>query len=179
MAELEAALGLKPGGDGAAERGAVVGSLRDASRREYLKKREAQKLRELRDAVEDEEHLFRGQRLTAGEERELEYKRRVLELAEQRLSAGREAAEAAEGYRLPSAGGALGDARTEQEKLDAALQEYRQAFNAYNEAISLEPQSWSMWRCMGDLYSRLNQQNDALDAFQRVTELNPAAAEVW
>ena len=61
----------------------------------------------------------------------------------------------------------------------SALQEYRQAFNAYNEAISLEPQSWSMWRCMGDLYSRLNQQNDALDAFQRVTELNPAAAEVW
>lgn len=61
----------------------------------------------------------------------------------------------------------------------SALQEYRQAFNSYNEAISLEPQSWSMWRCMGDLYSRLNQQNDALDAFQRVTELNPAAAEVW
>ena len=61
----------------------------------------------------------------------------------------------------------------------SALQEYRQAFNAYNEAISLEPQSWSMWRCMGDLYSRLNQQNDALDAYQRVSELNPAAAEVW
>ena len=96
----------------------------------------------------------------------------------------------------------------------SAIQEYRQAFNAYNEAISLDPQSWAMWRCMGDLYSKLNQQvaepaelqsmqqiwtvlhhdgpthlglrlitallqNDALDAYQRVTELNPAAAEVW
>jgi len=105
----------------------VVGALRDASRREYLKKREAQKLRELRDAVEDEERLFHGQKLTVGEERELAYKRRVLELAEQRLSAGREAAEAAEGYRLPAAGGTPGEARTEQEKLDAALQEYRQS----------------------------------------------------
>ena len=127
LAELEAALGLEPGGGAAAERGAVVGSLRDASRREYLKKREAQKLRELRDAVEDEERLFHGQKLTVGEERELAYKRRVLELAEQRLSAGREAAEAAEGYRLPAAGGTPGEARTEQEKLDAALQEYRQS----------------------------------------------------
>ena len=129
LAELEAALGLE-GGAGA-ERGAVVGSLRDASRQEYLKKREAQKLRELRDAVEDEEFLFRGKTLTAKEERDLAYKRRVLELAERRLDAGREAAEAAEGYRLPSAGGGApgdpGARQTEQEKLDAALKEYRES----------------------------------------------------
>eukprot|EP00884_Botryococcus_braunii_P008381 jgi/Botrbrau1/17544/Bobra.0864s0003.1 len=75
------------------EKDALVPMLRDVSRQEYLKKREEQKLQELEDALKDEEFLFcgglmlaakQGQKLTAKEQKELEYKRKVYELARMR-----------------------------------------------------------------------------------------------
>lgn len=41
------------------ERAAKLPGIRDFSRQAYLNKREDQKLQELKDALEDEEHLFR------------------------------------------------------------------------------------------------------------------------
>ena len=40
------------------EREAKLPGIRDVSRQEYLKKREEQKLQELKDAIQDEELLF-------------------------------------------------------------------------------------------------------------------------
>ena len=59
--------------------------LRKVSREEYLKKRERQKLEELKDSIEDEKYLFEGTELTAAEKRDIEYRRKVYELATQQI----------------------------------------------------------------------------------------------
>ncbi|EIE19374.1 P-loop containing nucleoside triphosphate hydrolase protein [Coccomyxa subellipsoidea C-169] len=64
-----------------AQKRALVPELRGIAREEYLKKREVLKLSEMKDALEDEEMLFAGQKLTEKEQRELEYNRQVYELA--------------------------------------------------------------------------------------------------
>ena len=51
--------------------------LRKVSREEYLKKRERQKLDELKDSIEDEKYLFEGTELTAAEKRDIEYRQGV------------------------------------------------------------------------------------------------------
>ena len=67
------------------ERDALVPDLRKVSREEYLKKREAQKLEELKDSIEDEKYLFEGVELTEQERRDIEYRREVYELATQQV----------------------------------------------------------------------------------------------
>jgi pre-mRNA-splicing factor ATP-dependent RNA helicase DHX16 len=61
----------------AEERDALMPDLRKVSREEYLKKREAQKLDELKDMIEDEKFLFDGVEVTAAEKRDMEYRRKV------------------------------------------------------------------------------------------------------
>ncbi|KAG0181537.1 hypothetical protein DFQ29_008001 [Apophysomyces sp. BC1021] len=63
-------------------RQAALPSLRERSRQEYLKLREQQQMELLRKEVEDEEYLFRDQRLTKREIAQHEYKKQVLELSE-------------------------------------------------------------------------------------------------
>ncbi|GLT46148.1 hypothetical protein SLA2020_199250 [Shorea laevis] len=74
-----------------------IGSLREASRREYLKKRMQMKLEELRDGIEDEQYLFHGVKLTEAESREQRYKREMYEL----LKKGSEEDENSNLYRMP------------------------------------------------------------------------------
>ena len=64
------------------EREELVPKLREYSRQEYLGKREEQKIQELKDAIEDEQYLFSGVKLTATEKQELQRKRKLLETAE-------------------------------------------------------------------------------------------------
>lgn len=64
---------------------AALPSIRERSRQEYLKLREKQQLELLRKQIEDEEFLFRGQKLTAREIAQHEYNKQVLALAEARL----------------------------------------------------------------------------------------------
>ncbi|GBG58980.1 hypothetical protein CBR_g24329 [Chara braunii] len=93
---------LKAGGGKASqdEKSAMMPLLREMSRQEYLKMRETKKLEELRDALEDEEFLFEGVKLTAREEAELRYKRKVYELAAQRAE---KEVEKVREYRIPDA----------------------------------------------------------------------------
>ncbi|KAI8148616.1 hypothetical protein BJV82DRAFT_270446 [Fennellomyces sp. T-0311] len=72
-------------GDDKEARKSVLPSLRERSRQEYLKLREQQQLELLRKEIEDEEFLFRDQKLTAREVQDYEYKKQVLALAEARL----------------------------------------------------------------------------------------------
>lgn len=60
--------------------------LRERSRQEYLKLRETQQLELLRKQIEDEEFLFRDQKLTKREREQHEYNKKVLALAEARLN---------------------------------------------------------------------------------------------
>lgn len=68
----------------AEDRAEVLNDLRKISRQEYLKKREAAKLDEMKEALEDEKYLFQGVKMTEKERKELEYKEQVFKLAMER-----------------------------------------------------------------------------------------------
>ncbi|XP_063174951.1 pre-mRNA-splicing factor ATP-dependent RNA helicase DHX16 isoform X7 [Chroicocephalus ridibundus] len=80
----------------------MVPELRKKSRREYLAKREKDKLEELEAEIADEEYLFGEETLTGAERRELEYKRRVRDLAREYKRAGeKEKLEKSNRYYIP------------------------------------------------------------------------------
>ena len=97
-----AALDARRAADTEEGRAALVPKLRDASRRAYLAKREADRLADLEGELADEEALFGDAPLTADERRDLDYKRTVLALARERR-AGEAAAADDGGYRVPAA----------------------------------------------------------------------------
>ncbi|KAJ2498249.1 hypothetical protein GGH96_004453 [Coemansia sp. RSA 1972] len=82
--------------------------IRDRARQEYLKLREEQRLEILRQEIADEEELFQNQRLTEKEVSDLEYKRELLRLAEER----RNISDETDGYAMPD------DYITEKGKID-------------------------------------------------------------
>jgi len=90
-------------------RAAAMPGLRDRSRQEYLAKRSAQQLELLRLEVADEERYMRGIKATKREIRDLEYKKEVLRLAEEREGIQ----DGHGGYMMPE------DYITEQGKLDS------------------------------------------------------------
>nr|KYP55746.1 Putative pre-mRNA-splicing factor ATP-dependent RNA helicase DHX16 [Cajanus cajan] len=61
-----------------------IQTLRKVSRQEYLKKREENKLEELRDDIEDEQYLLEGVKLSEVKYRELRYKKEIYELVKKR-----------------------------------------------------------------------------------------------
>lgn len=71
--------------------------LRIASRQKYLTDHEIKKLRDARDALRDEERLFEGEKLTEAERKDLEHRKRMLALAEQR----RNSAVETDAYQMP------------------------------------------------------------------------------
>ncbi|XP_066426692.1 pre-mRNA-splicing factor ATP-dependent RNA helicase DHX16 isoform X3 [Molothrus aeneus] len=84
------------------EQRALIPELRKRSRREYLAKREREKLEELEQEIQDEELLFGEEALTLPERRELRYKRRLRDLARDYKRAGaREQLERSSRYHIP------------------------------------------------------------------------------
>lgn len=81
------------------ERGALLHELRKVSRQVYLEKREKQKLEEARDDVRDEEYLFGDVELTGRERRERELKKRLYELAHERVNLS----DKVDRYQMPTA----------------------------------------------------------------------------
>ena len=100
-------------GDDSAARVAAMPSLRERSRQEYLTKRELQQIELLRQEIADDESLFRGMRITKREQRDLDYKKQVLKLAEDRMKID----DKYDGYQLPE------DYLTEQGKIDRKKKE--------------------------------------------------------
>ncbi|XP_050204764.1 pre-mRNA-splicing factor ATP-dependent RNA helicase DEAH1-like isoform X2 [Mercurialis annua] len=76
-----------------------IGTLRDVSRQEYLKKREQKKLEELRDDIEDEQYLFTGVKLTEAEKSDISYKKKIFDLVQK----SSEDVDDTTGYRMPDA----------------------------------------------------------------------------
>uniref|UniRef100_H3D255 RNA helicase n=1 Tax=Tetraodon nigroviridis TaxID=99883 RepID=H3D255_TETNG len=66
----------------------ILPELRKRSRRDYLKKREAEKLEDLEAEIKDEEYLFSTEELTERERKELLYKRTLRDLAKDYKKAG-------------------------------------------------------------------------------------------
>ncbi len=62
--------------------------LRKQSRRQYLGKREQEKIDDLEAEIKDEEFLFSTQKLTDKEKKHLDYKRQVRDLAQDYKKAG-------------------------------------------------------------------------------------------
>ncbi|KAJ7366656.1 pre-mRNA splicing factor [Mycena albidolilacea] len=94
--------------DDAEARGIAMPSLRQHSRQEYLTKREIQQIELLRKEIADDEALFSGMKISKRERRDLEHKKELLKLVEERLKIN----DKYEGYQLPE------DYITEQGKID-------------------------------------------------------------
>jgi pre-mRNA-splicing factor ATP-dependent RNA helicase DHX16 len=112
-------------------------SLRERSRQEYLKHRERERLIRLKQEIEDEERLFGSERRTKKEIKELERKKKVLQLAmEMEGTKG-----TYEGYQMPD------DYITEKGKIDSRKKEallYQRYDNKKSEkdALISEQQKW-------------------------------------
>lgn len=89
-------------------RNVALPSLRLHSRQEYLTKREIQQIELLRREITDDEALFAGMKISKREKKELERKKELLKLVEERLKIN----DKWEGYQLPE------DYLTEQGKID-------------------------------------------------------------
>ncbi|TFY83671.1 hypothetical protein EWM64_g352 [Hericium alpestre] len=109
--------------DDSASRALAMPSLREHSRQEYLTKRELQQVELLRKEIADDEALFRGMRISKREQRELDRKKDVLRLVEERLRID----DKWEGYMLPE------DYITEQGKIDKKRKESA-LYQRYEEA---------------------------------------------
>ncbi|XP_029441460.1 pre-mRNA-splicing factor ATP-dependent RNA helicase DHX16 isoform X2 [Rhinatrema bivittatum] len=84
------------------DRKKMVPELRKKSRRDYLTKREKEKLEDLEAEIADEEYLFADQQLTEKERRDLEYRRKVRDLAKDYKKAGeQEKMEKSQRYYMP------------------------------------------------------------------------------
>ena len=80
---------------------ADIEALRRVSRQEYLKKREQKKLEEIVEDLEEENCLFRGLKLTEAEDRDLSYKKQILEIAKKKSVLERD--ESGNEYMIPEA----------------------------------------------------------------------------
>ena len=136
-AEAERRAAASAAGLSDAERRAEIERLREFSRQEYVRKREVQKLAELRDEIKDEELLFDRSELTAAEREDLEFKKRLYALAKERVDAedalkakakGRDAdAAIADEYVMPTAYDDMDKGLKQDERFAAATARYRDA----------------------------------------------------
>lgn len=60
-----------------------------------------------------------------------------------------------------------------------ALREFRQAYDAYQQAVYRDDRNATFWCSIGVLYYQMNQYRDAMDAYSRAIRLNPYVSEVW
>ena len=60
-----------------------------------------------------------------------------------------------------------------------AENQYKKAYQAYQQAVCREPRNATFWCSIGVLYFQINQYRDALDAYSRAVRINPDQAEVW
>jgi pre-mRNA-splicing factor ATP-dependent RNA helicase DHX16 len=104
-------------------RGQALPSLRQHSRQEYLTKREIQQIELLRKEIADDESLFRGMKISKREKKELDRKKELLKLVEERLRID----DKWDGYALPE------DYITEQGKIDKKKKE-NALYKRYEEA---------------------------------------------
>ena len=109
--------------DDSEARSQAMPSLRQHSRQEYLTKREIQQIELLRKEIADDESLFHGMKISKRERAELDRKKQLLRLVEERLKID----DKFDGYQLPE------DYITEQGKIDKKKKE-NVLYQRYEEA---------------------------------------------
>ena len=109
------------------------------SRQEYLKKREGQKLEELREMIEDDKYLFAGVQLTAREREEMEHRQRVLELANQQIRDVKAAVE--DRYHFPEQYDDVAKPRQDR-RMAVALERYKDALPEDDANPFKEQEEW-------------------------------------
>jgi pre-mRNA-splicing factor ATP-dependent RNA helicase DHX16 len=109
--------------DDSEARSQAMPSLRQHSRQEYLTKREIQQIELLRKEIADDEALFHGMKISKREKAELDRKKQLLRLVEERLKID----DKFDGYQLPE------DYITEQGKIDKKKKE-NVLYQRYEEA---------------------------------------------
>ncbi|KER23198.1 hypothetical protein T265_14685, partial [Opisthorchis viverrini] len=114
----------------------LVEEFKKESRRAYLRKRQADKLADLKGEVEDEELFFDQEELTARELAELQYKRTLLAVAQAHQQAGE--LESANRYFIPS----------EEKRPDESFQEESQ-----EKGVNEEGKRWEQEHLSSALYS--------------------------
>jgi len=117
--------------DDIAARVAAMPSLRERSRQAYLSKRELQQIELLRREIADDETLFHGMKISRREQQELDYKKDVLRLAEERMKIDGHY----DGYQLPD------DYFTEQGKIDKKKKE-AVLYQRYDDAAKDKPENF-------------------------------------
>eukprot|EP00850_Spirogloea_muscicola_P000281 SM000001S04683 [mRNA] locus=s1:1595740:1605356:- [translate_table: standard] len=121
----------------AQEKKELLPTLREVARQKYLKEREQKKLQELEDELQDEQFLFEGQRLTAKEEAELRYKKKVYDLAMQRAKDVEDIVE----YRMPEAYDQEGDVKQDR-RYAVALERYKDTGVSEKAQPFAEQEAW-------------------------------------
>ncbi|KAF9381043.1 hypothetical protein BGX21_002199 [Mortierella sp. AD011] len=116
-------------------RKAALPSLRERARQEYLAKREGLQIDKLRMQIRDEEELFDVNSLTKKERDDLEYKKELLRLAEERMNIN----DKYDGYQMPE------DYITEKGKVDKKKKHdalYRRYEDEPNDKFVSEQDQW-------------------------------------
>ncbi|KAJ8907632.1 hypothetical protein NDN08_007742 [Rhodosorus marinus] len=118
-------------------------SLRDISRREYLKKREEKKLQLLKEEIEDEEYLFEGVKVTEEERKELELKKETYRLAQERAKLiGDDSDEEGGRYRMPDAFEDMKGVSDEKKRLQVLTKRYKEDPSAAAGKLKTDQQEW-------------------------------------
>ncbi|KAG0487748.1 hypothetical protein HPP92_009843 [Vanilla planifolia] len=116
-------------------------NLRKVSRQVYLEKRRNQKLLEIRDDIIDNDYIFEGVKLTQDEERELRFKKKIYELANERL----QDADKIEEYRMPEAYDQVGGINQEK-RFAVAMQRYRDSGASEKMNPFAEQEAWEEYQ---------------------------------
>jgi pre-mRNA-splicing factor ATP-dependent RNA helicase DHX16 len=117
----------------------LLPDLRKVSREEYLKKRETQKLEELKDMIEDEEYLFQGEELTEQEKRDIAYRKKIYALATSQVRDIDAVME--DRYRMPDAYDE-GDGSGRDKRFQVALDRYKDTKDADDTNPFREQEVW-------------------------------------
>lgn len=107
-----------------AQRMDLVPELRKVSRQEYLKKRELQKLEELKESIRETEYFYEGQDVTEEQRADLEKRKKVYELAMEQINSINEALE--ERYQIPTAYDDPNKPKSMNERFAVARQRYKE-----------------------------------------------------
>ncbi|KAK9239840.1 P-loop containing nucleoside triphosphate hydrolase protein [Lipomyces kononenkoae] len=122
--------------DDTAARDAMLPDLRIRSREVYLGRREQQKLEELRQQVKDDELLFKGVKLTQEQKDQIEYNKRILQIAEERMDIDTKY----QGYELPEDYITEKGKISRQKKKEAMYKRYTEVPDRKRKALTDEAQ---------------------------------------
>ncbi|KAJ3332643.1 hypothetical protein HDU76_013529 [Blyttiomyces sp. JEL0837] len=136
----------------------ALNDIRERSRQQYLGKREDVKILMLEQEIRDEEELFRNEKMSKTERKNLEYKKEVLRLAKERMKIS----DKVDGYMMPE------DYITEKGKLDKKKQDAALygRYEENDESFVTEQSKWEDLQIQNALRKGKKEDQGGLDEFE-------------